>query len=46
MHKIHEKEFTIEDFSHENLIDDDPTIANDTEHTACSSGFVIKKNYC
>ncbi len=43
MHKIHEKEFTLEDFSCEHLIDDDSTINNDTEHVACSSGFVIKK---
>ena len=33
----------MEDFSTEHLIDDDPTIHNDTEHTACSSGFVIEK---
>ena len=43
MHKIHAKEFTLEDFSCEHLIDDDTTIHNDTEHVACSSGFVIKK---
>lgn len=43
MHKIHAKEFTLEDFSCEHLIDDDSTINNDTEHVACSSGFVIKK---
>ena len=43
MHKIAAKEFTLEDFSTEHLIDDDPTIHNDTEHTACSSGFVIEK---
>lgn len=42
MHKIHDKEFTLEDFSCEHLIDDDSTINNDTEHVACSSGFVIK----
>ena len=43
MHKLAAKEFTLEDFSCEHLIDDDNEIQNDTNHVACSSGFVIKK---
>lgn len=43
MHKIAAKEFTLEDFSCEHLIDDDNEIQNNTNHVACSSGFVIKK---
>ena len=43
MHKIAAKEFALEDFSYEHLIDDDDEIHNDTEHVACSSGFIVKK---